>query len=693
MGGGILLTLVVALFLSSFKSAATSYNINVESKANKVFVSDPASTFTYCNHSAQPYEVLVADGGNVSRVDYPTGPIVGSIDFQPGAVMELRDMNYIYPYIPEGKDPHGTHVDIRWDNVGKIGDRWVRVWMAVLDMEYTKGNPDKAHPTLIVYKDFWYGMWMSNVKNARVVYRFFYMDTGERVDMTNNYVTWCSLNVGEGVTLNYDGVVDGYISDDSLVEWRGQYYGSKSNAFDDYIGGPTLYKSGITFKVPEYLIDAKLWGVGNSWVKPDFASIFATIPTPEKSVDKSKAILGEEVTYTIDQGLSGVTLYKYNSLAFEDDLPDEVDYVSSTVKYRVGGNTRVLTKGVDYTETYVNGLLRVTFSNTFVRNLQYSDEFLQFVIKTKVNENAMSKDKIVNKGITTVNTSRFETNTVETEVVKYKIVTSKEGEGTIDPTIENIPKGENKEIKYKPADGWYLDKILVDDVDKGTTYPNKYAFNNISADHKIHAIFKPYHKVTTEVINGTISDGSTTIKDGGECNITYSPNTGYYLKTIEVDGTSVNIKDYWDNYKFTNITSNHHIKVIYAKIPTLTIVKKIDKNDLVWDKGYPYFSFKISGTDYLGNSVTLYKVIKFSESDANTKEISFKITAGTYSIKELPTNEWELDKVENISNCSISNLTASCDLRDKDGAKCRFTNEFVDYSDYSENDDKVNKLK
>lgn len=692
-GGGILLAFVISLFITSQYSAAT-YNIHQESKANKVFVSDPKSTFTYCNHSAEPLSIGYNENNMHVETQLADGPVVGSVAFHPGPAIRVENIRYYYPNIPVGRAPDGMQMSVRWDNVGKMNDRWVRVFMTIYNIDYCNhGTSPSPHPSFTFYKDFWYGVWMHNISSANFVYRFYYMDTGERVDMTNNYVTWCSLNVGEGVAFTYDGQVDGYISDDSFVEWRGSYYGSTSDSFDDYIGGPTLYKSGITFKVPTRDVDARLFGSGNTWIKPDFASLFATIPEPVKTVDKERAKLGDSLIFSIDQGLSGVTLYKYNSMAIEDNLPEEVDYVSSKVRYKVGGFTRVLTKNVDYTESLSGRKLRITLSNSFVSNLKYSDERIFVDITTKVNEKAMSVDKIKNKSTTFVNTSSFDTNWTETVVDKYKIITSKEGEGTITPTIENIPQGEDRDVSYTPADGWYLEKILVDDIDKGITYPTKYSFTGITANHKVHAIFKPYHKVTTEVINGTISNGNTKLKDGDDCSITYSPSAGYYLKTIEVDGTSINIEDNMESYDFTDITEDHHIKVVYAKIPTLTIIKKINKDELVWDKGYPYFSFKIDGTDHLGNKVTLYKSIKFGESDSNSKQIAFKIPAGVYTISELVTNEWSLLKVENVENCSISGSKATCDLRDVDTGKCRFTNEFVDYNNYTENNDKVNRLK
>lgn len=77
----------------------------------------------------------------------------------------------------------------------------------------------------------------------------------------------------------------------------------------------------------------------------------------------------------------------------------------------------------------------------------------------------------------------------------------------------------------------------------------------------------PRYKVITEVINGTINpDPKVVVKSGEDATITYSPNEGYVLSEIKINGEKIDLNDnVLNEYTFTNITSDQHIEVIYVK--------------------------------------------------------------------------------------------------------------------------------
>ena len=73
----------------------------------------------------------------------------------------------------------------------------------------------------------------------------------------------------------------------------------------------------------------------------------------------------------------------------------------------------------------------------------------------------------------------------------------------------------------------------------------------------------------TSATNGTISD-SYVADYGSTKTIVYSPNEGYHLVKVVVDGEEVDIEKYPDSYTFTDIKADHEIHVVY----------EIDKFDL-----------------------------------------------------------------------------------------------------------------
>lgn len=73
------------------------------------------------------------------------------------------------------------------------------------------------------------------------------------------------------------------------------------------------------------------------------------------------------------------------------------------------------------------------------------------------------------------------------------------------------------------------------------------------------------HKITTEVVNGEI-DPDYVAFTGEDVEINYSPKEGYELSYIEIDGVKISsseLKDAKDKYVFKNVTTDHHIKVVY----------------------------------------------------------------------------------------------------------------------------------
>ena len=82
----------------------------------------------------------------------------------------------------------------------------------------------------------------------------------------------------------------------------------------------------------------------------------------------------------------------------------------------------------------------------------------------------------------------------------------------------------------------------------------------------------PFRKVTTEVVNGTITPSDTKVKVGTDKKIDYSPKEGHFLTSISVDEKEIDQAGYPSTYSFTNIQADHKIKVVYSPNPTKQVV-------------------------------------------------------------------------------------------------------------------------
>ncbi len=79
------------------------------------------------------------------------------------------------------------------------------------------------------------------------------------------------------------------------------------------------------------------------------------------------------------------------------------------------------------------------------------------------------------------------------------------------------------------------------------------------------------HTVLVTAGNGGSTDpnGSTTVSDGGELKITITPNDGYEIQSVMVDGKSVGAVD---SYTLSGVTEDHSVIATFVKkvVPTPT---------------------------------------------------------------------------------------------------------------------------
>ena len=89
----------------------------------------------------------------------------------------------------------------------------------------------------------------------------------------------------------------------------------------------------------------------------------------------------------------------------------------------------------------------------------------------------------------------------------------------------------------------------------------------------------PFRKVTTKVVNGTITPSDTKVQIGSDKKIEYSPKEGYFLTSVAVDGNEIDEAKYPDEYTFSNVQADHEIKVVYSPQPVKQVTDSMG-NDI-----------------------------------------------------------------------------------------------------------------
>ena len=169
------------------------------------------------------------------------------------------------------------------------------------------------------------------------------------------------------------------------------------------------------------------------------------------------------------------------------------------------------------------------------------------------------------------------------EKFRDAVITSTAGEhGTISPSGAVVYSlGSSASYVISPQTGYKIKKILVDGVEIAVTAADgaaqSYEFVNIQKDHTISAEFEQRVFKITVICgeNGKI-DPSESADYAYGSNVTFviTPNDGYVIKDVLIDGVSNAKAKENAEYTFSNIRSNHEIKVSF-EVVTFTIVSSV----------------------------------------------------------------------------------------------------------------------
>ena len=287
----------------------------------------------------------------------------------------------------------------------------------------------------------------------------------------------------------------------------------------------------------------------------------------------------------------------------------------------------------------------------------------------------------------------------------WKIETEISG-GTITPTDVTIKKGENRTVTWTPNDGWFVESVTIDGVAATESYLNshrqggEHAFLNIAENHKVSVVCKPMYSITTSITNGTITPTVTRILPGEERTIVYTPNEGYYVDSVTIDGVELGLsvlEQHLEQYVFSNIQANHTISVVCQPIPTVTITKNL-MGESIWLKGSPQFQFVVSGTDRFGHTKLYHRTLTFTMDSGLTQSVALRVPNGSYTVSELAANDWTLTDVSASESAVVASggTQVQCTLdgcqSDKREAGATFVNQMTDWYDFTENDTEVNQL-
>jgi hypothetical protein len=154
--------------------------------------------------------------------------------------------------------------------------------------------------------------------------------------------------------------------------------------------------------------------------------------------------------------------------------------------------------------------------------------------------------------------------------------------GTVTPAgASPVTGGTNMTYTITPNAGFAVASLIID----GVTLPaaTSYTFTNVSADHTISATFTAAFSIASGAApNGSISPaGTTLVLSGASQSYTITPNTGFMVAALSVDGT---ILPGATSYTFSNVTADHYINAYFTE-QTLTVTASAGANGSISPAG------------------------------------------------------------------------------------------------------------
>jgi hypothetical protein len=149
------------------------------------------------------------------------------------------------------------------------------------------------------------------------------------------------------------------------------------------------------------------------------------------------------------------------------------------------------------------------------------------------------------------------------EATSFYLTASAGSQGSISPSGQLIvAPGASQTYTMTPAAFSHVVDVAVDGASVGPV--TSYAFTGVAADHSIDASFalNTYTIAASAGAHGTISpSGAVSVTHGTNQTFTITPDTGYNILDVQVDGVSVGAVA---SYTFSNVTAAHTIAASFA---------------------------------------------------------------------------------------------------------------------------------
>ena len=219
-----------------------------------------------------------------------------------------------------------------------------------------------------------------------------------------------------------------------------------------------------------------------------------------------------------------------------------------------------------------------------------------------------------------------------------------------------VAEGTSATITISPNTGYKLASLTVNGTDvTSSVKDNQYTISNISANTTIVATFEQitYTLSVQATGNGSVAYNGTSAKNntrnfevnhGTSATLTITPDSGYRLASLTVNGTNVTSSVSNNQYTISNITANTTVVATFEQIPATTYSLSIQSG--------------AGGSVSYGGTTITNKTQSFMIAEGSSVTIEMTPSNG-YKLASLVVNGTDVTSGVENNQYTISNITAN----------------------------------
>ena len=219
-----------------------------------------------------------------------------------------------------------------------------------------------------------------------------------------------------------------------------------------------------------------------------------------------------------------------------------------------------------------------------------------------------------------------------------------------------VAEGASATITITPNTGYKLSKLTVNGTNvTSSVKDNKYTISSISGNTTVVATFEQitYSLSVQATGNGTVTFNSTatknktnsfTVNHGSSATLSISPDNGYRLASLKVNGTNVTSSVSNNQYTISSITANTTVVATFEQIPATTYSLSIQSG--------------AGGSVFYDGTTITNKTQSFTIAEGSSATITVSPNSG-YKLASLVVNGTDVTSGVENNQYTISNITAN----------------------------------